>query len=143
MIIQWKGDMVWNKLLKNRDDLNHLILLILILLFFLIISLIYKNRERKLSNNFRYTVGITKEIKRPHISKDYILYIIDVNGKSYTGSLLDMANVQVPGGEYIVKYDISNPKNSRLLKDYKLKDTVFEIPSCGWSELPMQLIIRE
>ncbi|NOQ26266.1 MAG: hypothetical protein GQ564_12955 [Bacteroidales bacterium] len=129
-----------NKIFSDKDDLSHIILFIGLLIFIIVVSLIYKNRNKRLEENFGYTIGVTQEIKRPYNSNDYILYEIKVNEKSYSGSLLDMINVLVPKGKYIVKYDFSNPNNNKMLKEYKVKDTVFEIPNSGWTQLPMEII---
>lgn len=101
-------------------------------------------REEKLKiyNNYRYTVGTTIKSKYKFNGRDYILFKIKVNGKEYKVYEYNMKGLKPKGYKYISQYSIDNPGYAILLKDYPIKDTVFELPVNGWDSIPMKFVIR-
>jgi hypothetical protein len=110
-----------------------------VIIFILLLGVGYSIwREKILSNNARFTIGITGEITWTVASGRLISYQYSVNGKSYCRSwnYINGAITNNCKCRYFVQYDYKNPNHSKLLQDKPVPDSIKSAPPKGWSKIP-------
>jgi uncharacterized protein YebE (UPF0316 family) len=115
-------------------------ILIGLLAIFLIIlgkQIIKQNHRDK---HARYTIGITHGVFWGSKVHDNIKYAYWVMNHRYNcEDTYDYDNkAKQKGGSYFVLYDSINPKNSKLLQDFPVPDSIKTAPTNGWKEPPVE-----
>lgn len=85
--------------------------------------------------NLRYTIGET--VGRPLSGRFVdVNYKYHVGGKEYYAGAGNRLNAKVPGGRYLVKFNVWIPNMSTMDFDYELKDSTVVPPDDGWQKIP-------
>ncbi|MEK7224582.1 MAG: hypothetical protein AAB221_02750 [Bacteroidota bacterium] len=102
-------------------------------------DLAQKSRERK--ESLRYTIGITGKVhknfksSKPTVDYYYKYYRDQYSGTHHVGASNEN-NLISNGGRYYVEFSFKNPKNSELLLDYPVQDSILTAPPNGWDYIP-------
>ena len=109
------------------------------ILFGVIISII---RGIKLENSHMYTIGQLYKIGGGGRSSPSLYYKYNINNKLFnvihsqvTKNKIFSSKAEI-GKRYYVKFEKDNPKNSEMLTDYPVPDSIKEAPVNGWDTLP-------
>lgn len=113
--------------------IKYIILLILVLL-----TVYGLWRKIVLSNNARYTIGVTGETIVTVSEGIRIKFSYVVNGKRFNQEE-DYSNLKIKSNcncRYFVKYNYKNPDQSKLLQDKPVPDSIKSAPRNGWGKIP-------
>ncbi|HRX93210.1 MAG TPA: hypothetical protein P5158_03800 [Chitinophagaceae bacterium] len=123
---------------------------ILIFILILLVSLLSIKKKNKRNNELiergRYAIAETKGWIHNHRSSGFDLdYAFKFKGFEYRRfiSLSSLSRVKTKGAKYIVLFDPTNPKNSKLLLDKEVLRCEYEnYADTGWIELPSFVILK-
>ena len=113
-----------------------------LLFLFLIVYLsnVYIDASR-LKNEHKYTIGIVNDISVNARLGENVYFTIIVRGVKYKTDdiiYIDMYGytpTNIINKKFLVKYQPSNPKNCKIMLDYRVKDSV-KAPPNGWESIP-------
>jgi hypothetical protein len=120
---------------KMRIRLNKFYVFIFILALMVLYTL---SRNRKLTNNAKYTIGITGKIYWTTMSGRQVNFFYTIDSKTYTGSE-NYLNDSISNNckcRYFVEFDRKNPTFSKLLQSKPVPDSIKSAPRKGWSTIP-------
>jgi hypothetical protein len=108
----------------------------LMFLVIVIIGIYLYLRQNKLENNHRYSIGTVThfEAQRGSFGVDFKYKISDIEYNE--GSTVNFKYSNIIGKRFYIKYYPSNPKNSEILLDLPVCDSIKEAPLNGWDKLP-------
>lgn len=112
--------------------------LLFIIIIFALMGIYTLWRERVLSKNARYTIGITGDIYWTTMSGKKVDFVYFVKQKSYRGSenYLNDSITNDCNCRYYVEFDHKNPSYGKLLQKKRVPDSIKAAPPEGWSRLP-------
>jgi len=115
-----------------------------ILALFILLAICFKIailEPIKLKKNTRYTVGYFKNKSIPLESSFTIKCDFTINEIKYIATAViddeDFYNKSKKGDRFFIKYHPLNPKNSKILIDIKVPDSLIVIPKNGWKSIPI------
>jgi hypothetical protein len=120
----------WEKIISSSVVISGFIIWI----FFNQSNLDKLKRERDAFG--RYTIGITSGSHKNIRGSRSISYVFNVNGIEMSDSYTWNWPVITQGGRYYVKFASNNPKNSEILFNYPVPDSIENAPDSGWANMP-------
>lgn len=121
---------------RERGKIINRIGLFLMFLAIVITGLYLYLRQNKLENSHRYSIGTVThfEAQQGSFGVDFKLII---SGKEYDGgcTVYNKYN-NIVGKRFFVKYYPKNPKNSEILLEKPVPDSIKEAPPNGWDKIP-------
>lgn len=117
---------------------NFIYWIILLIIFFFAFFLIYKGNsiEQGIKKNKKFTISRIEKIQMSGKSWSRCsYYIYGTFTNSETKIIKDSERKKYLGKEFLVEYDSLNLKNSNILIDYPIPDSVSTPPN-GWQEIP-------
>lgn len=112
--------------------------LMFIAIMFVLMGLYTLWRKRILSNNARFTIGITEDVYWTTMGGKKVNFVYLVSQKGYTGSenYLNDSIIDDCRCRYYVEFNYKNPGYGRLLQNKPVPDSIKSAPSDGWSKIP-------
>jgi hypothetical protein len=110
----------------------------ILFLVFILLTVYGLWRNIVLSNNARYTIGVTEEIFLTVSEGMQIKYSYIINGRTYNKEE-DYSNLSIKNMQrqrYFVEYNYKNPDHSRLLQEKPVPDKIRSAPPNGWKKIP-------
>jgi hypothetical protein len=109
------------------------------LILLLLIPIIYHVvRKYDRDKHARYTIGITRGESFANRTNHDIEFIYCILNKEYDNKNAYDFKSKSFNGRYFVLYDSINPKNSKLLQDFPVPDSIKTAPPNGWKEPPVE-----
>ncbi len=115
----------------------------LLLLFLIYISLLKYYKEVTLTNKNRYTTCYVNHLNARGNGGVNVFFEYSVGNKFYTNFYVcSKINYKALKNDYLytrflVKYQPSNPKNCKIMLDYRVKEGV-KAPPDGWDSIPFR-----
>ncbi|MHA3047505.1 hypothetical protein JSO59_009145 [Riemerella anatipestifer] len=112
-------------------------IILLLILFFAFFSIYRGNKaDRELNKNKKFTISRIEKIEMSGKNwSNCSYYIYGVFSNSDTRIITDRERDKFLGKKFLVEYDSLNFKNSKILIDYPVSDSV-SVPPNGWTEIP-------
>ena len=105
-----------------------------------------ESNQTDLESRGRYIIGETKGTVTNHrSSKIAIDYTYPYNGAVYRESMYESSSsgIKTNGGKYLVIFDPTNPKNSKMLFDKEVEyTTLINYADTGWTKIPDFVILK-
>ncbi|HNW69557.1 MAG TPA: hypothetical protein PKI01_04080 [Bacteroidales bacterium] len=110
-----------------------------IILFILIIITIiakYSFNKNTIEKNHKYSICTVQRFEgvKGGFSVGYSFFVL--NTEYVVGEIVQDGNKSVVGNRFYVKFYPPNPKNSEILLDRLVPDSIKEAPPQGWDKIP-------
>ncbi|PIE50882.1 MAG: hypothetical protein CSA38_00940 [Flavobacteriales bacterium] len=100
------------------------------------------DKKEKLNKNIKYTIAKIEKIEMGGKNWSNCTYYINGTiSNSYTKIITDSEKGNFLGKKFLVKFDSLNLKNSKILLEYPILDSV-PIPLNGWKEVPQWIEVQ-
>jgi len=143
---------LWDDLIQNFRKLgtkewdqtsiiSSIVVVLVVIAFAIYINKHLNKNAAERNANPRYTIGVTGakhhnfRSSKPTVEYFYTVNITTYSGLEHIGAQFEKSVVP-DGGRYFVEFSSLNPKNSKLLLDYPVPDSIVSSTTKGWTFIP-------